>query len=304
VENGQIVATYRAPDLVIAPGSMSVAFVKVFSVTPAGSVQSALGSADMRLYAQNTAVVSVSPERLFASAVNTAAVTIGGLCDVEGNPVPDGTKCLVLASTHQTNFSYSTSAGVIEGGAASGPYGSLVQECLVSNGQISVTYRAPDLAITAGQHVPRYIQVWSCQTNGTYLSRLGVSPVDLVGLNSAVVVASPDRLYADSRNTAAVVIGNIKDVAGTPVPDGTKCLVLASATETGLNYATSAGVIEGGASSGYGSLVRELTKPPFSEAEGMRMALEDWNRPEQRSGIKAWWSAEAKKRYLSIAEKE
>jgi ABC-type Fe3+ transport system substrate-binding protein len=51
-------------------------------------------------------------------------------------------------------------------------------------------------------------------------------------------------------------------------------------------------------------LVRELTKPPFSEAEGMRMALEDWNRPEQRSGIKARWSAEAKKRYLSIAEKE
>jgi hypothetical protein len=50
--------------------------------------------------------------------------------------------------------------------------------------------------------------------------------------------------------------------------------------------------------------VLELTKPPFSEAEGLRLAAEDWNRPEQRSRIRAQWSSDAKKLYIRIAEKQ
>ena len=48
--------------------------------------------------------------------------------------------------------------------------------------------------------------------------------------------------------------------------------------------------------------IQALTKPPFSEAEALRMAKEDWPHPERRSRIRAQWSAEAKKRYISIAE--
>ncbi len=50
-------------------------------------------------------------------------------------------------------------------------------------------------------------------------------------------------------------------------------------------------------------LLRELTRPPFTEKEGLRLAMEEWNRPEQRSGRRAKWSAEARERYLRIAGK-
>ncbi len=48
-------------------------------------------------------------------------------------------------------------------------------------------------------------------------------------------------------------------------------------------------------------LFREFTKPPLPEQEALRMAKENWGHPEQRSLIRAQWSAEAKKKYLSIA---
>ena len=50
-------------------------------------------------------------------------------------------------------------------------------------------------------------------------------------------------------------------------------------------------------------LVRELTQPPFPEREGLRLAAEEWLRPEQRAQIRAHWSAAARKRYRDIAER-
>ncbi len=54
--------------------------------------------------------------------------------------------------------------------------------------------------------------------------------------------------------------------------------------------------------SGDDPLVRELTSPPISEEEGLGLASEEWNRPEQRSKIRSQWAAEARKRYQRIAE--
>lgn len=48
-------------------------------------------------------------------------------------------------------------------------------------------------------------------------------------------------------------------------------------------------------------LIRELTRPPLSETEGMRLAEREWNQSEQRAKIRALWSAEARSRYLGIA---
>ena len=50
-------------------------------------------------------------------------------------------------------------------------------------------------------------------------------------------------------------------------------------------------------------LVRELTRPPFSEKEGQRLAAEDWLKPEQRAKVRAQWSAAARQRYIGIAGK-
>ncbi len=47
-------------------------------------------------------------------------------------------------------------------------------------------------------------------------------------------------------------------------------------------------------------VIGELTRPPFSEEEGMRLANMEWNQPEQRARIRARWSAEARSRYLGI----
>ncbi len=52
-----------------------------------------------------------------------------------------------------------------------------------------------------------------------------------------------------------------------------------------------------------GGLARELTAPPLLEAEAMRLAAGDWQRPERRSSIRAQWSAAAKSRYQRIRER-
>ena len=49
-------------------------------------------------------------------------------------------------------------------------------------------------------------------------------------------------------------------------------------------------------------LLLELTRPPFSEAEGMRLASGELTRQERRAAIRAKWSSEARNRYLKIAE--
>ncbi|HLA28102.1 MAG TPA: extracellular solute-binding protein [Syntrophales bacterium] len=48
-------------------------------------------------------------------------------------------------------------------------------------------------------------------------------------------------------------------------------------------------------------LIRELTRPPFAEGEGQRLAGEEWLKPEQRAKVRTQWSAEARKRYTGIA---
>ncbi|MBI4633084.1 MAG: extracellular solute-binding protein [Deltaproteobacteria bacterium] len=50
-------------------------------------------------------------------------------------------------------------------------------------------------------------------------------------------------------------------------------------------------------------LVRELTKPPLTEEEAMRLARAEWTQPVMRSKIRSRWSAEAKARYLTFLEK-
>jgi iron(III) transport system substrate-binding protein len=47
-------------------------------------------------------------------------------------------------------------------------------------------------------------------------------------------------------------------------------------------------------------LIRELTRLPFSEVEGLRLTDGEWKQPEQRAKIRAQWSAEARERYLGI----
>ncbi len=45
----------------------------------------------------------------------------------------------------------------------------------------------------------------------------------------------------------------------------------------------------------------ELTRPPITEEEGLRLAREEWSRPELRSKLRAQWSTAARQLYLHIA---
>jgi iron(III) transport system substrate-binding protein len=51
-------------------------------------------------------------------------------------------------------------------------------------------------------------------------------------------------------------------------------------------------------------LIQDLMRPPFSETEGLRLAANEWNQPEQRARIRAQWSAAARQQYLGIIGQE
>ena len=99
VEDGQITVTYRAPSLDIGAGGSVTRYVQAWSLKTNGCALS------------RTAQDSVTLLRKTSS----------------DNPVPDGTPCLVLASTQSGSFAPHSSAGTIEGGSDSTCHGGLVK---------------------------------------------------------------------------------------------------------------------------------------------------------------------------------
>ena len=259
VVNGRIVADYRAPDLALRSGQSVTRFVQAWSLRPTdGCALSHTGQGSVRIVAKTASLVSVIPARFLDGEEAPATVTITNVVDTDGNPVPDGTECAVLASNCDGAFCPAVSAGTIEGGTASLCNGSLVRIFPVENGQITASYRAPYLALRASQSRRRYVQVWSVRDgDGCVLSRTGQDSVRIVARSAARVTVEPNE-YFDGEDAAGIVtITNVVDTDGNPVPDGTECAVLASNCDGAFCPAVSAGTIEGGtASTCNGSLVR------------------------------------------------
>ncbi|MBI2194879.1 MAG: Ig-like domain-containing protein [Planctomycetes bacterium] len=246
VSGAQIVATYRAPNVGLGAGQAITRYVQVWSLAPGGDcIQSRTGTGTVTLIG-STATVAASPDRLFASTTNEASVTVTEIVDLDGNAVPDGTPLILAAGFFETSFAPEAGAGTVLGGEASA-CSALARRFTVMGGRVEAAYRAPDLTIGPGQSVSSFIQAWAIDPfSGCAVGQVGRATMTLIGKNSSVVSVTPNLVFASSQSTASVVVSQIRDLDGNAVPDGTRCLVVASLADRMFSPTPFAGVIEDG----------------------------------------------------------
>ncbi len=167
------------------------------------------------------------------SADNRSIITISGLTDSLGRPVPDGTRIAVTAVNwyRQSDGGCCNGSlgGTIVGGDAVPNDGSF-RSFVVAGGSVSFVYSNAGLVLDRGVSATAVVAVLPAMGNG---NRIGTTPFAEVriiqgGLTSATIVATPASTVADgARRPVNVAISNLRDALGNIVPDGTRIALTA-----------------------------------------------------------------------------
>ncbi len=176
----------------------------------------------------------VVPNTLPAVAAdNRSVVTLTGLADALGRPVPDGTRIAVTAALwyRQSDGGYPNGSfgGTILGGGPV-PNDGNFRSFVVNGGAVTFTYSNSGLVLGVGSTATTVLAVLPATGNG---SRIGTTPIaelriTQAGLTSATIVATPASTLADgARRPVAVAITNLRDAVGNAVPDGTRVALTA-----------------------------------------------------------------------------
>ncbi|BCS34833.1 hypothetical protein TBR22_A40590 [Luteitalea sp. TBR-22] len=194
-----------------------------------------------------TGTITASPVSLLADGQpRTSLVTIEGLTDAQGRPVPDGTRVALAARPwyRQSDGGYSngSAGGSLVGGTPS-PNEASFSSYVVSSGRVTATYSAEGLTNAVGATRPAVVSVLPATATGAIIgSRPLLSTViSLVGMDTATVLAPGT---GGPGSTVSVTLSNIRDAAGNLVPDGTRVAVTAG------NWYTRAGSYGNGSAGG------------------------------------------------------
>lgn len=175
------------------------------------------------------------PSALPAVAIdNRSVVTIAGLADALGRPVPDGTRIAVTTAPwyRQSDGGYPNGSfgGTIIGGDPV-PNDGNFRSFVVTGGAVTFTYSNAGLVLDRGATATTVIAVLPATGTG---NRIGTTPIAEVrisqgGLTSATVVATPASTLADgATRPVAVAITNLRDALGHVLPDGTRVALSAA----------------------------------------------------------------------------
>ncbi len=199
-----------------------------------------------------TGTIAAAPTTLLADGQGrTAQVTVTGLVDAQGRPVPDGTRVAIGAvewyRVSDGGYSNSSVGGVMLGGTPAPNQGQF-HSYEVVGGAVTATYSASSLVTAVGATRPAVLSVMPATGNG---SLIGLRPflattVSLVGFDSATVSAPSEGAPG---STVTVTLTNIRDAAGNVVPDGAKVAATAALwyTRSGsFGNGSSGGTIGGG----------------------------------------------------------
>lgn len=230
---GRAQVTYAAGGGLVTAGTTNTAVVSAILATGTGSRIST------RPFAEGS-ILRSSPSSAFATAVavpntltaasidNRAVITLSGLTDAQGRPLPDGTKVAVTAREwyRQSDGGYSNGSvgGAIIGGAST-PNDGDFRTFDVTGGQVTFTYSNNFLTLNHSTTATTVVAILPANGSG---SRIGTTPfaevrITQAGLTSASIVATPASTLADgTRRPVAVAVTNLRDAAGNLVPDGTR----------------------------------------------------------------------------------
>ncbi len=192
----------------------------------------------VQLSAVSTVIGNVSalPSQLAAASADLrSVVTLSGLTDGAGHPLPDGTRVAVTAQAWYRladgGFHNGSFGGTILGGDPV-PNDGRFRSFVVQDGSVTFTYSNAGLVLDRLETATTVLAILPAQANG---NRIGERPfaeahITQAGLTTATVVTSPSSTVADgARRPVAVTITNIRDALGNLVPDGVRVALTADA---------------------------------------------------------------------------
>ena len=235
LNGGTVDATYSPLATTLDPGDTVTTRIQVTPGTPAGGVldRRSIAVAPLVLVGPSNAVGTATPSRLLADgAAHTATVRFSPILDAHGNPLPDGTKVLVSASSsagiNSAGTQWISSAGghILEGQTSPSSTSSVIYKVLtVQDGAVSMTYSSEGVYRDQGQTAIANVVLLEAGSNGEriYVISLGVVPIQLAGVTSASASVSPATLHGDGADRRSfITITNVRDALGNLVPDGTR----------------------------------------------------------------------------------
>jgi hypothetical protein len=284
VEDGAIEIHYSPGSTTVPASETRTALVQIMPARPDGNRVGNYSFAVVPItlsppFAQ-AANLSVAPASVLADfGDNRTVVTLTGITDVSGNPVPDGTP--VVASTlggctHRfPNNDCLESAGgrIVNGADAAGfPGATHTRLFFTAGGQVQVVYSASPVGLPVPTTATARVAFLPATPNGTRISNrsFAVAQVSLVAFGTATGVATPSSTIADNLpKTVVVSVTGIRDGAGNLVPDGAKVAV---STLGGCTHRFSNG---GCIDSAGGIIVNGVPSPELADGRLQILQVED-----------------------------
>jgi hypothetical protein len=294
VEAGAVTATYADQNITAVTAQTREANVVVLQAGASGQVLSstAIGVVAVTLAGLTSAQLAANPTALHADGADRRSmVTITAIRDAAGQRVPDGT----LVGVSAANFAgvtpdgccFIASAGgtIVNGAASNSPN---FRAFPVVGGQLVVEYSAQGISVVSGERTATVVAVPLTPSGAVISTRvLGTVAIRLVAPAEATVTTTPVDLFVDGGNRMAqIVITDLLDAGGTPIPDGAKVALTvepsAAFAAGGSGFLPSAGgrVSSAGVSPGDGAAATNDARFFIFTAAGghVRVAYESVNR--------------------------
>lgn len=240
IHGGQTQVTYSAQGVGLQSRQTAVVTVQIMPSNPNGNRigSRAIAIREITATGYQAAAASASPSAVVADGNSkSVTITLTNIRDTAGNVVPDGAKIVATPEAQcfrepVTLACIGSSGGRITSGTPS-PDGYGLKVHTVIGGQVQMTYDPDTVLLAYPDTGVANIQVMPSTPAGNRIQSIAfaIIPVSLSSLQQADVSVSPGSLLADqsSANVAAITLSNIKDGAGSSVPNGTKLVATASA---------------------------------------------------------------------------
>lgn len=263
INGGRAIATYSIAGVTDEPATSETKTANIqvlMSDTQHYRInRTAIQYAPLRVLGPANALGFAQPATIFGDgALHTATVTFGPVLDWYGNPLPDGTKVVASAAScggyNSSGGCISSAGGQVLNGDLS-PSGGNYKVLTIQDGKVVIDYGDQGVISDPGEKRTANVVLLPADDDGSYLSRysMGVVPVKIAGLTSAVGTANPGSVFADgSDQRTTVTLTDFKDAAGQPVPDGT---VVAVSAKYCFAYTTSGSCVH----SAGGQIIGDLT---------------------------------------------
>ena len=231
VANGRVDATYSAENVtLLSPTDIRSAVIAATAANTAGSrvTQTPFAEGTVALSSAVAASAVASPPTLYTDRqAHTSVVTITGITDAQGVPVPDGTKVAITAASwyrlSDGGCCNGSATGTMLGGEAT-PNDSNFRTYTVVNGQVSATYSNSGLFVDTANTAPVVLSVLPATPGANRIGTLpmAAASVTLVGPDSATFVGPAT---VSPGGSVSLTLTNLRDAAGNLIPDGARVAI-------------------------------------------------------------------------------